>query len=105
MHTACSASLLTLRASTFLFFFSQDRSFTFILKTSPTSVLLKKAAGETGGDLACMHTRMHMLSGVGTPTGIGGQLPLRVRIDRLACSSCSLALTHPLPTPMHPDRH
>lgn len=28
---------------------TQDRSFTFILKTSPTSILLKKAAGVTSG--------------------------------------------------------
>lgn len=35
--------------STFIIHMSQDRSFTFILKTPPASVLLKQAAGiETG---------------------------------------------------------
>lgn len=29
-----------------LLFLPQDRSFTFILKTSPSAILLKKAAGE-----------------------------------------------------------
>eukprot|EP00878_Enallax_costatus_P042305 GHUV01049569.1.p1 GENE.GHUV01049569.1~~GHUV01049569.1.p1 ORF type:complete len:101 (-),score=14.38 GHUV01049569.1:168-470(-) len=31
----------------------QDRSFTFILKTPPTAVLLKKAAGESSKTLPC----------------------------------------------------
>lgn len=33
----------------------QDRSFTFILKTPPTAVLLKKAAGGAQAKIACSH--------------------------------------------------